>query len=511
MTLTQSSSLYELVGSNSASPLNVSLATLKSIIHTTIDLLVEEQISATLWVKLPRDLSWQAEIQRYSTQVVPQALYVFHNYPDADEESSGTELAHGDELSTDARTDRPTHYAIELSQNSGLQRDYFLLVMSESFCSVLVTYRPKSDRIFNSNAKPISQGADLETLLPDESTQPKHQHSAFCWFDLPKLQPVLQALKHILPQTQIKVGLNSPITPERVIAEWEQVEANCAAYLPDPELLTRLFTKQIQRQEEIWHRTTNYRKQVEAIDSLQVQNEELVSALRLRDELLSNVAQELRTPLTTMKTALTLLNSPQLKLPQRQRYMQLLRTECDRQGALISSLMDLVQLHLGIDQPTMQPLHLSDLVPGVVSTYQPLAHEKGVMLAYTVPENLPPVFCLSAWLKQVVINLLHNSVKFTPRTGKVWVLAEQQGDYVKLEFRDTGIGIAPSEIPKIFDRFYRGRHTGEDLAGAGLGLTIVQQILLRCGGSVSVKSKMGEGTTFKVLLPIYKAPVDSHD
>jgi signal transduction histidine kinase len=78
-----------------------------------------------------------------------------------------------------------------------------------------------------------------------------------------------------------------------------------------------------------------------------------------------------------------------------------------------------------------------------------------------------------------------------------------QGEYVQLAVSDTGIGISPAEIPKIFDSFYRGRSTtGCDDTGAGLGLTLVQQLLLRCGGSISVTSRLGEGSTFKVLLPI---------
>jgi signal transduction histidine kinase len=206
-----------------------------------------------------------------------------------------------------------------------------------------------------------------------------------------------------------------------------------------------------------------------------------------------------------MKMALSLLNSPQLKPTQRQRYLQMLNTECDRQNSLINGLLDVMQLDRVAEQTGPQPVRLGDIVPGVVSTYQPLAQEKGIMLAYTVPEELPPVSCFSPWLKQIVINLLHNSIKFTPTGGQVWVRSRLQGDYVELGFRDTGIGIPPSEIPKVFDRFYRVRPVaGEDPGGAGLGLTIIQQLLLRCGGSISVKSKLGEGSTFTVLLPIYK-------
>jgi hypothetical protein len=125
------------------------------------------------------------------------------------------------------------------------------------------------------------------------------------------------------------------------------------------------------------------------------------------------------------------------------------------------------------------------------------------MLAYTVPTDLPPVWCVSGGLRQIVINLLSNSIKFTPKGGQVWVRARVQGDYVQLEFSDTGIGIADSEIPKILDRFYRVRPVAtEDPGGVGLGLSIVQLLLWRCGGSLSVKSKLYEGSTLTAQLGI---------
>jgi two-component system phosphate regulon sensor histidine kinase PhoR len=149
------------------------------------------------------------------------------------------------------------------------------------------------------------------------------------------------------------------------------------------------------------------------------------------------------------------------------------------------------------------PIHLSQTIPGIVSTYQPLAAEKGVKLGYTISDNLPTVFCVEMWLRQVAIDLLHNGIKYTPKGGQVLVMASIQGDYVQLEFKDTGIGIQPAEISKIFDRFYRVRNLpNEENNGAGLGLTIAQNILLRCGGSISVVSQVGVGSEFRVLFPI---------
>jgi signal transduction histidine kinase len=207
-----------------------------------------------------------------------------------------------------------------------------------------------------------------------------------------------------------------------------------------------------------------------------------------------------------MKTALTLLDSPTLKAQQRQKYVDLIKRECDRQNSLINGAIELLDLEKLAEQEVGAPLNLAEIVPGVISTYQPLAAEKGLQLTYNIPTNLPLVLCQENWVKQITINLLHNSIKYTLAGGKVSVQASVQGDYIQLEFRDNGVGISMSDLPKIFDRFYRGRTlpsahvTGND-PGVGLGLTVVQNILLRCGGSISVTSQTGIGSRFRVLLP----------
>lgn len=96
---------------------------------------------------------------------------------------------------------------------------------------------------------------------------------------------------------------------------------------------------------------------------------------------------------------------------------------CDRQSSLITGLLDLVELERNLNLTTLESVRLCDIVPGVVSTYQPLAQEKGILLAYTVPNDLPAVRCVTGRLRQIVINLLHNSIKFTPNGGQVSVRA----------------------------------------------------------------------------------------
>lgn len=267
---------------------------------------------------------------------------------------------------------------------------------------------------------------------------------------------------------------------------------------------------------------------------------ELIEQLRRKDEFFSNALEELRTPLSAMKTALKLLNSSQLRVAQRERYLNLINQECDRQSALINSLFDLVQLDYTLEQHPLQPIKLSDVIPGIVSTYQPLTQEKDLRLAYTIPETLPPISCSETWLKQLTVHLLENAIKFTPSGGQIWVRAfspEETSSRTSkntvnvnpldhcliLEIRDTGIGIPAREIPKIFDRFYRVRYSSSEgtdtlnshllkststlsTPSVGLGLTLIKKILDHCGGSISVSSRVNEGSIFKVYLPIFKQP-----
>lgn len=226
-----------------------------------------------------------------------------------------------------------------------------------------------------------------------------------------------------------------------------------------------------------------------------------ISLGKFKDETIAHLMQELLTPITNIKTALKLLESPVIKPPQRQRYLALIRSECNRQNSLIDGASRLLALEQEAGRAGVRSLHLSQIIPGVASIYQPLAEEKGIRLGYTIPNDLPVIFCVEAWLRQIAIELLNNGIKYTPEGGQVFVRGSVQGNYVLLEFRDTGIGISPSELPKIFDRFYRARHSADYNNAAGLGLTIVQNILTRCGGSISVVSKVGEGSKFRVLLP----------
>lgn len=536
-------SLYELAISSEPQPqpLQISPTTFKSLIGIMIDLLIEQQISAKIWLKLPKGEVWQAELERfYQSATAPYTVYCLQTHQensfnkvnggqgdriDKKHRSGESMLWNEMELSSNHNsheaivldnlqetiplqaqaTDQTTGsqvYTLPLSTDSQLKREYFLLIASSEFCGLVLAHRPRS-------IYPRSEPGILETThtapkqnsAVEESLEQKHPLLGLCSFDHGLLRQVIDGVNRAICFGQPASKSNVEI--ESLLVSWDNLVPLKTASALNPTLMGHLLTKQIQRQEEIWRSGSVYRRQAEQVGTLRQENEELLATARLKDEFVKTMGQELRTPLTTMKTALSLLNSPHLKPPQRQRYLDMISHECDRQSSLISSVLDLVQLESSVEQMPMEPLRLTDIVPGVVSTYQPLAQEKGLMLGYTIPEDLPPVSCVNHWLKQIVINLLHNSIKFTPSGGQVWVRAKAQDDWIQIEFRDTGVGIAQFDVPKIFDRFYRVRGTGEDSSGAGLGLSIVQQLLLRSGGSISVKSKVGEGSIFNVLLPLH--------
>jgi len=519
VSLAQDLSIYQLAlgVKTPPQPLSLSPATLLSLVRSQIDLLIEQKIAATLWVKLPPQKIWQSELARYHSWVkVSDVIYSCDVGERVDPVQSFREVRSSDDSDADFASSQekdiiPSYQRQVqlLPKTCLLRREYFLMVLSPQFCSLILAQRCLTTSRFSSPSETLTRTRgflDASThkipKTPDAKVKGNKTSAllAINTFEGRIIKRVLDGIKQAAAPDSFSLVPADFICPS----------------MPDATLMSCLLVKQLQRQEEI-----NRQIAVERFSKVQQRNQKQHNKEELKDEYLNNVCQELRTPLTHMKTALSLLNSPNLKPTQRQRYLQMLNNLCDRQSSLITGLLDLVELERNLDLTTLESVRLSDIVPGVVSTYQPLAQDKGIILSYTIPNDLPAVRCVTGRLRQIVINLLHNSIKFTPNGGQVSVRAfmggtsqregiqkasttrRLQSNYVQLEFRDTGIGIAENEIPKIFDRFYRVRPGAtEDKGGAGLGLMIVQQLLRRCGGSISVKSKLCEGSIFTVQLVV---------
>ncbi|MGF1460380.1 MAG: sensor histidine kinase [Leptolyngbyaceae cyanobacterium] len=432
------------------------------------------QLSArvSIFAKLPKGDSWSADLQHYSKAISPTPdIYLFAR--------EGAQVF-------------DWHQSILVPKSHSMPGEYFLLAVSDTVSFLIRGQRAEASLPTDGEEEVNVNSAGGETeKIPVVQYQITFQKPLIQKF-IDDLRPLTEASLATYPE-QRSVAV--------VLQNWStqlQLPDQCYAGLIDA-----LVLQEGLHQERLQHQARTYRRQAMTASNLSTQNESLLNTLRVKDDFLSTIGQELRTPLSAIKTALPLLSSPNLKPPQRQRYLDMISRECDRQVNLINGVLELLQIERSMITANPNPVNLFDVLPGVVSTYQPIAQEKGIRLAYTVPNTLPAICCPENWVRQIVIHLLSNSIQYTDSGGEVWVTAQPaDDDMLMISVKDTGVGIPQNELPHVFDHFYRGRQTNPQDDSVGLGLSIVQQLLLYCGGNISVESQPNIGTDFTVQLPI---------
>jgi PAS domain S-box-containing protein len=222
---------------------------------------------------------------------------------------------------------------------------------------------------------------------------------------------------------------------------------------------------------------------------------------RMKTTFVSNVSHELRTPLANVKLYLHLLK--QGIESRRPHYMATLQREMDRVQALIEDLLTISRLDQNRSVPTMETVDVNELVGTLVEDRRYLAQERGLSLEYIPSEHHITADADPKMLMQALGNLLANAMNYTPQGGKIWVTTAFEASGIAISVRDTGLGISPEDQARLFDRFYRGeaaRITGS--AGTGLGMSIVQEIMNKHGGHISFESVLGQGSTFRLHLPL---------
>ncbi len=228
----------------------------------------------------------------------------------------------------------------------------------------------------------------------------------------------------------------------------------------------------------------------------------LDDAFRRQREFTADASHELRTPLTIMKGQID-VSLQQERGPEA--YRQVLGTvnqEVDHLIRLVGSLLTLTRADAGQISLTLEPVNLSDVVTGVLEQVRPLASQRGVELKL-LPGTDANLQADEDLLLQLLLNLLDNAIKYTPAGGQVTTGWSLNSDHVSLWVRDTGIGIPSEHLPHLFDRFYRvDRARSRAEGGVGLGLAISRWIAEAHGGSISVESAPGSGSTFAVILPV---------
>jgi two-component system phosphate regulon sensor histidine kinase PhoR len=229
---------------------------------------------------------------------------------------------------------------------------------------------------------------------------------------------------------------------------------------------------------------------------------------QVRRDFVANVSHELRTPLASIKSVIETLEGGALEDPAVGRdFLSRADAEVDRLVQIVEELLELSRIESGELPLAQEPVEMAAVVADAVERLRRQAEKQGLSLTVDVAADLPPIIGDAERLERVVVNLLHNAVKFTPAGGSVRVWAGLIGDAVTAKVSDTGVGIAPEDLPRIFERFYksdRARGSG----GTGLGLAVVKHIVEAHGGTVSVESEPGRGSTFSLSIPVPSFHVD---
>ena len=238
---------------------------------------------------------------------------------------------------------------------------------------------------------------------------------------------------------------------------------------------------------------------------LEADNEKLSDLNRMKDVFLGTASHELKTPLTSVIAYAELLDDHEGKLSREQsrEFVGRLRGEAQRLLGLIEDILDLSRLESGKLALKPRALDFAEVVRGAVETTRPLAKKLGVQLDMALASDLPQLSVDEVKMRQVVVNLIVNAAKFSPRDGVVSVRTVQDGPFVRVEVHDSGPGISPDVATHIFELF--GQAVPEDAesrGGLGIGLHLVKRISELHGGHVGVNSRPGEGSTFWVRLPL---------
>lgn len=289
------------------------------------------------------------------------------------------------------------------------------------------------------------------------------------------------------------------------IAIWPLIPKAIA--LPSPSQLRNAnleMTREMNGRKKVENELRTSYKNLEAAKLLQEH------ANRAKTQFLSNMSHELRTPLNVI-IGYTDLLSEQLpgKLNEKQlRYIGEINSSGKFLLSLINDLLDMSKIDAGAMELELEDVSIDELINGMVSMMSRQFVKKKIKVKIIIEPELSVVMADLRKCKQILMNLLTNALKFTPKDGRVEICAVSDGDSgVKIEVRDTGIGIAEDKIDKIFSEFYQAENViDEQLGGTGIGLALTRRLVELHDGKIGVESKLGKGSTFWFTLPLKKLP-----
>jgi signal transduction histidine kinase len=266
-------------------------------------------------------------------------------------------------------------------------------------------------------------------------------------------------------------------------------------------------TYQLERQNQTLHLAEQQLRESQA-DRERLQKERIAQLEQmntLKRDLLNTTSHELRTPLTSIIGYAEFLEE-EIGGPlvgEQPEYVAQIKKGAARLRRIVDDMLDLARLEVSTFVVAPRAIELNAVVQYEISSLRPQALEKGVTLEVDLPAGALTLRADPQSIGQVILNLLNNGVKFTPTGGTVQVTVRPQGSHVRIEVKDTGIGIAPQHQPFLFDQFYQVDPQAKSAhGGAGLGLAICQSLVKAHHGEMGVESRLGHGSTFWFTLPV---------
>jgi len=240
---------------------------------------------------------------------------------------------------------------------------------------------------------------------------------------------------------------------------------------------------------------------------------------RMKSEFMAVVSHDLKAPLATIRQQMDVLLEGLAGPvnPKQAHFLDRARHRVQDLLDLINQLLELSRIEAGRVLSRQEPLDLTPILRRVVEFFAPQAETKGQQIIAPIPAALPEVSADPRNMEEVFINVIENAIKFTPEGGRIHVSADRSGDFVRIKVADTGCGISPDDLPRIFDRFFRVKSDKTRMiSGTGLGLPIAKGIVEAHLGRIKVNSQVGQGTDLTIELPVLKTdrpvpPAASHE
>lgn len=225
---------------------------------------------------------------------------------------------------------------------------------------------------------------------------------------------------------------------------------------------------------------------------------------RMKSDFISNVTHEIKTPITTIRSlAENVKEGWVTSIDKQQDYFRLIARESERLGHLVENTLDFSRIESGSKRYRMEDSSTQEVIEKTVDRFRNLTEGQQVEISCNISKNLAPIRMDVEALGQALLNLFDNAVKYSKERKIIMLIAEVEGDHLKIAVSDQGIGIDRKDIPRIFEKFYRSEsNTKKNITGSGIGLTIVKEIVEAHNGRIEVVSERNKGSTFTIYIPI---------